>query len=358
MVRRIGILTSGGDCAGLNAVIRGAALRAAEADCQLVGIRNGTMGLLARPPEADLLGPELADTAVLRRGGTMLGTTNRGDPFAFPMPDGRHVDRSEEVIAGYRLLGLDALIGIGGDGSFAILRRLAKQGGINLVGVPKTIDNDVDLTETSIGFPTAVEVATHALDQLQPTAASHSRVMVLELMGRDAGHIAISAGIAGGADVVLIPEIPWRLEKVKEKIEALRTAGRNFALIVAAEAVRTESGAPATVKLSLGEVRYGGIGHYLGHVIAEATGAETRVMVLGHLQRGGQPIAQDRVLGSAFGVRAVELVLEGRFDRMVALWHREVTDVPLDEAIRAPRIVERNGTLVRTARGLGICLGD
>jgi 6-phosphofructokinase 1 len=358
MAKRIGILTSGGDCAGLNAVIRGAALRAADAGCQLLGIHNGTMGLMARPPEAIALGPELADSAVLRRGGTLLGTTNRGNPFAYPMPDGSHVDRSAEVIDGYRLLGLDALIGIGGDGSFGILRRLAIQGGINLVAVPKTIDNDVDLTETSIGFPTAVEVATHALDQLQPTAASHSRVMVLELMGRDAGHIAISAGIAGGADVVLIPEIPWRLERIKHKIEALRMAGRNFALVVVAEAVKTEAGAAATVTWSSGEVRYGGIGHYLGAKIAEATGAETRVMVLGHLQRGGQPIAQDRVLGSAFGVRAVELVLAGRFDRMVAFWHREITDVPLERAIQAPRIVERDGALVRTARGLGICLGD
>jgi 6-phosphofructokinase 1 len=358
MAMRIGILTSGGDCAGLNAVIRAAALRAAQAGCQLVGIHNGTMGLLTRPPQAMTLGPELADTAVLRRGGTLLGTTNKGDPFAFPMPDGRHVDRSAEVIEGYRMLNLDALIGIGGDGSFGILRKLAIQGGIKLVAVPKTIDNDVDLTETSIGFPTAVAVATQALDQLQPTAASHSRVMVLELMGRDAGHIAISAGIAGGADVVLIPEIPWRLESVKQKIESLRLAGRNFALVVAAEAVKTEKGQPATVRLAQGEVRYGGIGHYLGDAIAEATGAETRVMVLGHLQRGGQPNAQDRVLGSSFGVKAVELVLDGRFDRMVALWHREITDVALAEVVRGPRVVELDGALVRTARGLGICLGD
>src|SRR5262245_45103526 len=216
-IQRIGILTSGGDCAGLNPVIRAVASRGAALGWTVVGIRNGTAGLLARPVEAIELDHRALRGDMLRLGGTILGTTNKGDPFAFPMPDGRLVDRSEEVIEGYRQLKLDALIGIGGDGSLKILRELAARGRIKLVGIPKTIDNDLGLTEVSIGFETAVQAATSALDHLTPTAASHSRVMVLEVMGRDAGHIALQAGIAGGADVILIPEIPYKLARVAAK---------------------------------------------------------------------------------------------------------------------------------------------
>jgi 6-phosphofructokinase 1 len=359
MTQRIGILTSGGDCAGLNAALRAVVLRAHHGyGWTVVGIRNGTHGLMDRPVQAEELGVDVTETSVMRQGGTILGTTNKGDPFAFPMPDGSLRDRSAEVIDGYRQLKLDALIGIGGDGSFAILRRLAQQGGINLVGIPKTIDNDLDMTETSIGFSTAVEVATEALDHLQPTAASHSRVMVLEVMGRDAGHIALSAGIAGGADVILVPEISWRLESIKAKIEALKTGGRNFALVIVAEAVRRPDGDAATVTQFGGAVRYGGIGHSIADVIARATGAETRVTVLGHVQRGGSPVARDRTIASAFGVHAVDLIAARKFDRMVALQNRAIVDVPLAEAIRQPQTVDPNGPLVRTARGLGICLGD
>ena len=358
MGKRIGILTSGGDCAGLNAAIRAVVLRASDHGWTVIGIRNGTHGLLARPPQAEELGFSLTETAVMRQGGTILGTTNTGDPFAFPLPEGGVADRSAEVIEGYRALGLDALIGIGGDGSFAILRRLAERGGINFVGIPKTIDNDLAMTDASIGFATAVEVATEALDNLQPTAASHSRVMVLEVMGRDAGHIAITSGIAGGADIVLIPEIPWRLAAIKAKIEAVKARGRNFALVVVAEAVRTASGQPANIAYAGGQVRYGGIGHYIADEIARATGAETRVTQLGHVQRGGAPVSRDRVLASAFGVRAVDLIAAGRFDRMVALDHGDIVDVSLADAIRRPHVVDPQGPLVRTARGLGICLGD
>jgi 6-phosphofructokinase len=227
------------------------------------------------------------------------------------MPDGSRRDRSQELIDGYRALGLDALIGIGGDGSFLILRKLAQQGGINLVGVPKTIDNDVVSTEMAIGYTTAVMTATEALDRLQPTAASHSRVMVLEVMGRDAGHIAIAAGIAGGADIVLIPEIPWSLAALERKIAALKAEGRNFALVVVAEAVKTEEGRTVSVDHVGGQRRLGGIGGYLGDRLAEATGAETRVTVLGHIQRGGMPGAEDRLLASTFGVHAVDLIAQG-----------------------------------------------
>ena len=361
-IERIGILTSGGDCAGLNAILRAVVLRAAQEGggdgLEVVGINQGTQGLLERPVRATPLDPARFTGNLLRTGGTVLGTTNRGDPFDYPMPDGTRRDRSDEVIEGYRLLGLDALIGIGGDGSLAILRRLAQQGGINFVGIPKTIDNDLGHTEVSIGYATAVKVATDGLDQLQPTAASHSRVMVMEVMGRDAGHIALNAGIAGGADVILIPEIAYRIERVAAKIAALKDHGRNFALVVVAEAVKTEAGEAATRSHVAGGATYGGIGHYVADRISETTGAETRVTVLGHLQRGGMPTARDRVMASIFGVHAVEMILRGAFDRMVAWSGRGVIDVPLADAVAGFKAVDPSGPMVKTARGLGICLGD
>jgi 6-phosphofructokinase 1 len=323
-----------------------------------VGIHKGTAGLLARPVEAQPLDLSLFTGVFLRMAGTVLGTTSEGNPFDYPLPDGSRIDRSEEVIEGYRSLGLDALIGIGGDGSFAILRRLAQQGGINLVGIPKTIDNDVGMTDVSIGYATAVEVATEALDHLMPTAASHSRVMVLEVMGRDAGHIALTAGIAGGADVILIPEIPYRMDLIADRIEQLKERGHNFGLVVVAEAVRTESGETITQRQAGSGSRYGGIGYYIAERISQLTGVETRVTVLGHLQRGGMPTSRDRLLATVFGVHAVELIAQGRFDRMVAWSAREVIDVALDEAIASYRAIDPDSPLVRTARGVGICLGD
>ncbi|MFZ9414353.1 MAG: ATP-dependent 6-phosphofructokinase [Alphaproteobacteria bacterium] len=358
MGKTIGILTSGGDCAGLNATLRAATLRAAQAGCTLVGIRNGTLGLMSRPPEVERMEPGRCDAQMLRLGGTILGTTNKGNPFRYPQPDGSFADRTGEIAEACRALGLDALIGIGGDGSLEILRRIAQTHGLNLVGIPKTIDNDVALTEAAIGHSTAVATATEALDRLQPTAASHSRVMVLEVMGRDAGHIAIASGISGGADVVLIPEIPWRLAPVVRHIERVRASGRNFALIVVAEAIADEDGHQILQDDAQGRRRYGGVGHHVAAAISDATGAETRVTVLGHVQRGGSPDARDRLLGAAFGVHAVELVLAGRFDRMVAWWNRRVVDVPLAKVAHRSRTVDPHGPLVATARGLGICLGD
>jgi 6-phosphofructokinase 1 len=361
-MKRIGLLTSGGDCAGLNAVIRAVYARAHLGNgWQVVGIRNGTAGLMARPVEAEELDDRALSSDLLRLGGTILGTTNKGDPFKFPMEDGSFADRSQEVIEGYRMLNLDALIMIGGDGSMGIIRKLAKQGGIPLVAIPKTIDNDIGVTETSIGFETAVQAATSALDHLQPTAASHSRVMVLEVMGRDAGHIALWAGIAGGADVILIPEIPYTLSAIARKLEALKHSRRNFALVVVAEAVKTEDGRAVTSVHGGGTSQvhtYGGIGHYIGAEIARLTGAETRVTVLGHVQRGGSPEPGDRVLGSALGVHAVDLIAEKRFDRMVAWSNRRVIDVPTEDAIRNNQTVDPQGTLVTAARGLGISFGD
>jgi len=355
--RTLALLTSGGDCAGLNAIIRAVVHRAIDGHgWRVIGIRQGTMGLLRRPVDALELDLAMAGSTLLRRGGTILGTTNKGNPFAFPMRSGRKRDRSREVIEGFRLSGAEALIGVGGDGSFAILRRLAQQGGIRLVGIPKTIDNDVGATESAIGYHTAVAVATEALDRLQPTAASHDRVMILEVMGRDAGHIALASGIAGGADVILIPEIPYTIAGVARHIALLRRRGRNFALIVVAEAVPDPTGRQVRQRQTGGT--YGGVGHRLAEALAPATGAEIRVTVLGHVQRGGEPTWSDRLVAQAFGAHAVDLLVAGASDRMVAWQNRAVVDVPLAAAIRAPQTVDPQGTLVRTARGLGISLGD
>lgn len=356
--KRIAILTSGGDCAGLNAAIRAVVLRAETLKWEVIGIMDGTHGLLENPPQFIKLNRHNVDTVVMRQGGTILGTTNKGDPFAYPMPDGSLKDRSGEIIDAFKKLGCDALIGIGGDGSLAILSRLAAQGGFPLIGIPKTIDNDLGVTEMSVGFDTAVAVATEALDRLQPTAASHDRIMILEVMGRDAGHIALTAGIAGGADVILIPEIAYEIKNIAAHIRNLREGGRNFALVVVSEAVKTSQGESVSKDFFGGQKRLGGIGHILGEQIAEACQAETRVTVLGHVQRGGQPSAHDRLLASAFGVHAVNLIEQGQFDRMVAWSDRKVIDVPIEDAIKHYQIVEKESTLVKTARGLGICLGD
>jgi|SRR5690554_1847043 len=357
--RKIGVLTSGGDCAGLNATIRAVVHRAVTGyGWHVVGIHKGTAGLLSRPVEAESLDLARFQGDLLRRAGTILGTTNKGNPFAFPMPDGRLVDRSPEIVEGLRQLEIDGLIGIGGDGSLAILSRLCDQADMPLIGIPKTIDNDVPGTEVAIGYATAVGVATDALDHLQPTAASHDRIMVLEVMGRDAGHIALAAGIAGGADIILVPEIPYRFEVLQEKIAALRKQGRNFALVIVAEAVRTEDGKIATSTISSGSSSYGGIGHYIGRELAERCNAEVRVTVLGHVQRGGTPVPRDRLMATIFGVHAVDLLAQGKRSRMVAWSGRTVIDLPLSEVIDRPHLVDPESALVRAARGMGICLGD
>ena len=358
MSKKIGILTSGGDCAGLNAVIRSVVHYADQLGWEVYGIQNGTHGLLYDPPKASLLKVNDFDGTVLRQGGTILGTMNKGNPFSFPSEDGKPRDISDEIIKGVHALGLDSIIGIGGDGSFAILQELATRGNFKMVGVPKTIDNDLGCTETSVGFDTAVMVATEALDRLQPTAASHDRVMILEVMGRDAGHIALSAGIAGGADVILIPEIAYNLDSIAQKIERVKKTGRNFGLVIVSEAVKDEHGEPLQKTFADGQKRFGGIGDYLGEKIAQVTGSETRVTVLGHVQRGGQPTYSDRVIASAFGVHAVDLIRDGKYGRMVAWQNRKVVDVPISDAIAAYQDVDTDGTLVHTARSLGICLGD
>ncbi len=356
--KRIGILTGGGDCAGLNAVIRAVVHRALGTyGWEVIGICRATLGLSARPPEVVRLTIPYVDSLLLA-GGTVLGTTNRGNPFSVMMQDGTQCDRSTAILEGYRLLNLDAIIGVGGDGSLSILRQLAQQGNWNFIGIPKTIDNDVNYTERSIGFDTAVNIATEALDRLHFTAASHNRVMILEVMGRDAGHIAISAGIAGGADIILIPEIPYSIENICNKIRERQQQGQNFSVVVVAEAVRSETGEPVTQTDCLGQSRLGGIGHYLAERICQGSGAETRVTVLGHVQRGGTPSPLDRLTASAFGVAAVDLIADETYDRMVSWNNREVVSVPIEKAIAHYHAVDLCGTLVKTARGLGICLGS
>jgi 6-phosphofructokinase 1 len=355
--KRIGILTGGGDCSGLNAAIRAVVHCASGKGWEVFGIRQATLGLIARPPQVIKLEIDQVDP-LLTSGGTMLGTTNRGNVFAFPMADGSICDQSPTIIDGYHQLGLDALIGIGGDGSLAILRRLAEQGGINLVAIPKTIDNDIGITEHAIGFDTAVNIATEALDRLHFTAASHSRVMILEVMGRDAGHIALAAGIAGGADVILIPEIPYRINDVVDKIQQRQEAGKNYCLIIVSEAVRTQAGETVTMKNRWGESRYGGISQYLADQISDRIHAETRVTVLGHIQRGGTASPLDRLVAAAFGVAAVNLIEQGKYDYMVTWQNRQVVSAPIAEAIAQYRAVNPEDTLVKTARGLGIYLGD
>ncbi len=357
--KRIGILTSGGDCPGLNATIRAATHAALEKGWDVVGILNSTEGMMARPIQTIVLDYKTVDS-VFRIGGTILGTTSKGaqSPLNFPKADGTTYDRSKEVEEAYHQLGLSGLVVIGGDGSMGILRQIAARTDIKFVGIPKTIDNDVGATEQSIGFDTAYAVAAEALDRLQPTAASHQRVMILEVMGRDAGHIALNAGIAGGADAIIIPELPYTIKGLCDKINKLKDQGRNHSLIVVAEGVKGVGGEKLQVKHNDGQVRLGGIGQYLAQGIADQIGAEARVTVLGHVQRGAAPNATDRLIATASGVHAISLIAEDKFDRMVVWKNRSVTSVPLAEALETYHTVDTNHALVETARVMGIYMGS
>ena len=358
-MKRIGILTSGGDCGGLNAAVRSIFYRAKEKyNLDVYGVLEGTVGLMERPPRYIKLDYGTFSGNLIRQGGTFLGTTNKGNPFKYPMPDGTFKDRTAEIVGGYHEMGLDGLIVIGGDGSMKIIKEIADKGNLNIVAIPKTIDNDVGATESSIGFHTAVDVATNALDNLQFTAASHSRTMILEVMGRDAGHIALNAGIAGGADVILIPEINYTIDGIIKKLKQLNSYGIKHSLIVVAEAVKQENGKNSTVKFADGETRLGGIGSYIASKIMNKTNIECRVTTLGHVQRGAPPSTQDRILASAFGVYAVDLLAQKKFDRMVAWNDRKVVDFPIQMGIETYKEVELDDSLVKTALALGIYIGD
>ena len=361
-IRRIAINTGGGDAPGLNAVIRAAVLSALNQGWEVYGIRKGYDGLLGDEGVVRL--DRNSVRGITHLGGTILGTTNRGNPFEFPMhqPDGSVivVDRSDEVIDAFQRLGLDALIAIGGDGSLRIANEFAKKG-LPVVGVPKTIDNDLAATQVTFGFETAVQTATDAIDKLHSTAESHERVMVVEVMGRHTGWIALHSGVSATADVILIPEIPYDLDKVCKKIEErYAPGGPRFAIVVAAEGAAPLGGEQVYVEPAAPgrAARLGGIAERLARQIAERTGRETRSLVLGHLQRGGSPTAYDRLIPLRFGAAAVRCVAEGRFGTMVALDPPDIHAVPLEEAVREIKRVPVDSDTIRTARDLGISFGD
>lgn len=363
MKRRIAINTGGGDAPGLNAVIRAIVLAADQRGWEVIGIRQGYNGLLDDEPGGLIRLGRSQVRGITHLGGTILGTTNRGNPMKWPspQPDGSIVetDRSPEIVARLKEEEIDALIAIGGDGSLAIARHLSELG-VAVVGVPKTIDNDLAATVLTFGFQTAVDTATDAIGKLHSTAEAHERVMVVELMGRHAGWITLFAGVAGTADVILIPEIPYDLGVVCDAIQARYARGRRFAIVVVAEGARATDRGPEFVETGrVGAAdRFGGIAELLARQIGERTGRETRSLVLGHLQRGGGPVAYDRLLALRFGAAAVEMVAEERFGCMVALDPPDVKPVPLSEALEHLKLVPPDGDVVRTARALGICLGD
>jgi len=359
--KRIGVLTGGGDCPGLNAVIRAVVKTAInEYGWEVLGIEDGFEGLIQPGKVRPLTAADVR--GILPRGGTILGTTNRANPFHYEVETDGEIkvfDVSDDVVRHAQVLGLDALIVIGGDGSLRIAHELMQKG-LKVVGVPKTIDNDLQGTVVTFGFDTAVNTAMDALDKLHTTAESHHRVIVLEVMGRDAGWIALKAGIAGGADVILIPEIPYDLEVVARKIEQRNRRGAKFSIVVVAEGARPVGGeAVYQAEREVGAVRrLGGIGETLAAALRKACQAEVRVTVLGHLQRGGSPSAFDRLLGSRFGAMAVRLVAQGKLGHMVALADERIISVPIAEAVAQQKFVPLDSDILLTAFGLGICLGN
>ena len=357
---RIGVVTGGGDCPGLNAVIRAVAKASANRDWECIGILGGYEGLLEPRKTIPLDYQRLS--GLLPRGGTILGTANRGK-FSAKVGHGESRALPKELLegvkAGMDALDLFALVSIGGDGSLSIAQQLFENG-IPVEGVPKTIDNDLEGTLFTFGFDSAVACATDGLDRLHTTAESHNRVMVLEVMGRYAGWIALFAGVAGGADVILIPEIPFSYESICAKIQERENVGKKFTIVIVAEGAREKDGEFVTsgAHIKPGEARLGGIGAILSAEIAKCTGKESRVCVLGHLQRGGSPTTFDRALCSIFGATAVELVAAGEFGKMVAFAGPQVGSIKISDAIGKLKTVRSDGNLVRTARALGICFGD
>jgi 6-phosphofructokinase 1 len=355
---RIGVLTGGGDAPGLNAVIRAVVKAATTCHCDVIGLEDSFDGLIERDRWRRLAPRDV--TGILRVGGTILGTTNRGNPFAYPVETtGGTRDYSERCVEMFRELGLDALIVIGGDGTLAIAHQF-HQRGIPIVGVPKTIDNDIVETTNTFGFDSAVACATEAIDRLHTTAESHHRVMVVEVMGRYAGWIALYAGVAGGADVILLPEIPFTLENVARHIKARDAYGARFSIVVVAEGAVPVGGKRSLLKEGTPAVaeRLGGIGAEVALGIESLTGKETRYVVLGHLQRGGAPTSFDRVLATRFGARAVELVMSKTFGHMVAFDPPDIVSVPLEKVVGRIRKVPPDFDVVRAARAIGISLGD
>ena len=362
-LKRIAICTGGGDAPGLNAVIRAVVVAAHRHGWECVGIREGYAGLLDPQGERDLITLRPADVAgITHLGGTILGTTNLGNPLKYPvmLQNGQMAerDRSDELIRAFKREGIDALVAVGGDGSLGIANALAKKG-LRVVGVPKTIDNDLESTVVTFGFDTAVSFATECIDRLHTTAASHRRVMVVEVMGRYAGWIALNSGISANADAILIPEVPYDLAKVAEAIKARERLGQRYAIVVAAEGAAPAGGRKSVIERRLGAAdRLGGVGGSVAADLGHLTGKEARHVVLGHLLRGGTPTTFDRLISLRFGAAAVRALAAGRSGVMVALDPPTVRFVPLARATRRMKSVPLDSDTMITARELGICFGD
>ncbi len=365
MKKRVLVATGGGDCPGLNAVIRAIVNRAQqENNWEVIGSINAFNGVLNEPQEIVVLDEEKT-AGIHIRGGTIIGTTTKGNPFEWPVKnrDGTWTtsDRSDEMIRRLQYLGVEAVINIGGDGSQKISRMFYEKGA-NFIGVPKTIDNDLSGTDFTFGFQTAVQEATTAVDKLVTTAASHNRIFVLEVMGRYAGWIALNAAIAGGADAAIIPEIPYDIKSIIKKIDSRFDKDRGFAIIVIAEGAKPVNGETHyrdSTDSGNKQFRLGGVAAKMINELKEAgVTTDMRETVLGHLQRGGTPIAFDRILATKFGVKAFEMVLEKKYGQMVAYRHPDIVPVPLDDAISRYNYVNPDSNLVKTARGVGICMGD
>jgi 6-phosphofructokinase 1 len=357
---KIGILTGGGDCPGLNAVIRAVVKTAIdECDMEVVGFLDGFEGLVEnryrRLQPSDVSG-------ILRVGGTILGTSNKSDPFRYPVPEGDryiHLDQSKEVVRNFERLGLDALVAIGGDGTMTVADRLAGEG-LNIVGVPKTIDNDLCGTDQTFGFDSAVWSATDAIDKIRSTAQSHHRVMIIEVMGRYAGWLALASGLAGGGDVVLIPEIPYQIDVICERIRTRHRQGKTFSIVVIGEGAKPEGGEMVVRRViedSPEKIRLGGISNLLADQIEERVALEARVTILGHLLRGGTPTPFDRILATRFGIEAVHRLRDRDFGRMVALKGNRIDSVPIPEVAGRVRKIGPDSGLLMTALSLGTCLG-
>jgi len=359
-VRKIGISTGGGDCPGLNAVIRAVVKSAVlQHGWQVIGIEDNFDGLIWPNKHRELTPDDVS--GILLRGGTILGTTNHGNPLRYRVQEeGEECvrDFSEQVLHNARELGLDGLVVVGGDGTMKIALDLYRKG-LNLVGVPKTIDNDVAATEVSLGFDTALHTAAEAIDKVHTSAESHHRVMVIEVMGRNAGWIALEAGLASGADVILIPEVPFDLEKICDCIHQREKAGKNFTIVVVAEGIKLPGDPEAKrVEDKRAIPRAGTAAYWVGDALARGTRRDTRVTILGHIQRGGPPSPFDRILCTRFGVAATELIAQGKFGKMVCLKDGAIQSVDIAEAVRVTRLVDPQGELVRIARATGVCFGD
>jgi len=361
MSTRIGILTGGGDCPGLNAVIRAVTLHARQTyGWEVVGIRNGFEGLYEEE-YVDLAPANVAH--LVGRGGTMLGSSNRANPFAYPvkLPDGRveiH-DVSTRVMENLARLDLHGLVVVGGDGTMSFAQKFIQRGATRIVGVPKTIDNDLEATEYTVGFQTAVEVVVEAIERLHTTAESHERIMIVEVMGRYAGWIALTSALAGGAHVCLIPEIDYDPDRVVEAFHRRHGRGVSYSIVVVSEGAKPKGGSLSVVTPGdpTKQERLGGAGQRVAELIAARTDYDVRTTVLGHIQRGGSPTAFDRELGTRFGVKAVELIAEGKFGHVAAVEHGKIVAKPIEKAVKKLKLVDPSGELVRTARGVGIELG-